>query len=198
MLLKIGLSILLYKKILILLVLFIASCGFEPLYVQKKSNNLWYFSGNFDNSITTQMASIKVEPISERMGQQIRNHLLDIMTPLGQPQSPAYRLQVDDIEKIVSQQALRDDVTATRTRIKYTVNYQLLEGANVIVSGNSVAFVSFDILSSPYSSTFSSKKTEAEAAKIIANDISLRIAAYFHTILSKKGNLNEFQASPTR
>ena len=36
------------------------------------------------------------------------------------------------------------------------------------------------------------KKIEKDAAKIIANDISLRMGAYFHSSLTKRGNPNEF------
>lgn len=40
--------------------MFLAACGFEPLYVQKKHDNLWYFGGEFDRSISSEMAQIKV------------------------------------------------------------------------------------------------------------------------------------------
>ncbi len=53
--------------------------------------------------------------------------------------------------------------------------------------GDSIAYVSYDILANPYSTTFAKKKTQTDAAKIIANDITLRIGAYFHARF-KKGN----------
>ena len=67
--------------------MFLAACGFEPLYVQKKHDNLWYFGGEFDRSISSEMAQIKVEATGERFGQLIRNELLDMLTPLGVPQT---------------------------------------------------------------------------------------------------------------
>ena len=45
------------------LFLLVSACGFQPLYVEKKHNNAWYFSGDFDTSITQEMSQIKVEPI---------------------------------------------------------------------------------------------------------------------------------------
>ena len=36
------------------------------------------------------------------------------------------------------------------------------------------------------------KKVEKDGAKIMANDISLRIGAYFHSVKTKRGNPNEF------
>lgn len=169
------------KIIAVCLISLIAACGFEPLYVQKKHNNLWYFGGEFDTSITDEMAQIKVQTIAERFGQQVRNDLLDMLTPLGTPRQPKYRLYVDLEEKEIMQQALRKDITATRERVRYKVNYRLVEGNTELVSGDSIAYVSYDILANPYSTTTAKKKTEENAAKIIANDIALRIGAYFHS-----------------
>lgn len=168
------------KIVAICLVSFIAACGFEPLYVQKKHNNLWYFGGEFDTSITSEMAQIKIQTIQERFGQQIRNNLLDMLTPLGTPRNPKYRLYVDLKEKEIMQQALRKDITATRERVKYLVEYRLVEGDTEVVRGDSIAYVSYDILANPYSTTTAQKKTQEDAAKIVANDIALRLGAYFH------------------
>lgn len=174
------------------LILLVSACGFEPLYVQKQHNNLWYFGGKFDTSITNEMSQIKVEPIADRFGQQVRNQLLDLLTPKGAPKKPKYRLKVVLANKEVTQQALRRDITATSERVIYRVDYQLSEDNEDVVKGNSVAYVSYDILANPYSTTMAQKKTEADAAKIVANDIALRLGAYFHTKYSKKGPLNDF------
>ena len=191
---KVGLNFVLRifmmkKSWLLFLVLFISACGFEPLYVQKKQESLWYFGGEFDTSISTEMAKIKVQTIPDRFGQELRNDLLDMITPLGVPARPTYRLVVDVAPIEITQQAMRDDITATRERVRYKVNYRLLsaEPSEVLVSGDSIAYVSYDILANPYSTTFAKKKTQTDAAKIIANDITLRIGAYFHARF-KKGN----------
>lgn len=172
---------------LLFLVFFVSSCGFEPLYVQRKQDNLWYFNGEFDTSISAEMAKIKVQTIADRFGQELRNDLLDMLTPLGAPRRPAYRLVVDVLPIEITQQAMRDDITATRERARYKVKYRLLDAVNnkVLVSGDSIAYVSYDILANPYSTTFAKKKTQTNAAKIIANDITLRLGAYFHAHFKK-------------
>jgi hypothetical protein len=76
---------------------------------------------------------------------------------------------------------MRSDVTATSERIKFTVSYKLYQGNTILVSGDSFAFVSYDILNNPYSTTTAQKKSEEDAANIIANDIALRLGAYFHS-----------------
>ena len=177
---------------LFFLVLFISACGFEPLYVQKKQESLWYFGGEFDTSISSEMAKIKVQTIADRFGQLLRNDLLDSFTPKGIPSTPRYRLVVDNIDKQTVQQALRDDITATRERVRYKVDYYLYDNETnkQLVRGNSLAYVSYDILGNPYSTTFAQKKIEQNAADIIANDISLRIGAYFHSVMTKRGDPN--------
>lgn len=175
--------------------LLLAACGFEPLYVQRKNPGLWYFGGKFDSSIADEMAEVKIEPIADRFGQQVRNQLLDLITPKGQPKKPKYRLFVSLAERQVTQQALRKDITATSERVIYKVNYRLDSDKENLVTGNSVAYVSYDILANPYSTTMAQKKTETDAAKIVANDIALRLGAYFHTRFSKRGSLDDFQSS---
>ena len=174
------------KKFCILICfLFVVACGFEPLYVQRKNNGLWYFGGDFDVSITSELAKIKVEPIADRFGQQVRNQLLDVLTPLGQPDKPKYLLYVYLRAKDIDQQAMRRDITATRERVRYVVEYSLDSSTETLLKGDSIAFVSYDILANPYSTTMAQKKTEADAAKIIANDIAMRLGAYFHSIYTK-------------
>ena len=83
------------------------------------------------------------------------------------------------------QRVLSKDITATRERVRYNVNYRLVEGSTELVSGDSIAYVSYDILANPYSTTTAKKKMEANAAKIVANDIALRIGAFFHAYFKK-------------
>ena len=178
-----------HKKIYTALCAFlmITACGFEPLYVERKTEDGWYYKGEFDTSITDEMEKIRIEPISDRFGQLLRNNLLDSFTPKGTPANPRYRLVIGNIDKQVVQQALRDDITATRERVRYKVYYYLYdnESNKQLVRGNSMAYVSYDILANPYSTTFAQKKTEQNAADIIANDISLRMGASFHSIMTK-------------
>ncbi len=170
----------------------ISGCGFEPLYVERKPDEGWYYKGEFDTSIMDEMEKIRIEPVSDRFGQLLRNNLLDSFTPKGVPAKPRYRLVIGDINRQVVQQALRDDITATRERVRYKVNYYLYdtETNKQLVRGNSISYVSYDILANPYSTTYAQKKIEKNAADIISNDISLRMGAYFHSVITKRGDPN--------
>lgn len=172
----------------------LAACGFEPLYVEKTAGNgLWYYNNKFDTDIVREMAQIKVETVTDRIGQMIKNELIDTFNPYGTPKCAKYFLKIQPVNSETVQQALRDDITATREKVKYTVDYSLWsKESGQLVSGRSWIYLSYDLLDNPYSTTMDKKKVEKDGAKIMANDISLRIGAYFHSVKTKRGNPNEF------
>ena len=162
----------------------IASCGFEPLYVEKTSGDgLWYYNNEFDTDIVYEMSQIKVEGATDRIGQLVKNELIDNLTPRGVPKHAKYFLKLEPVGSKRKEQALRDDITATREWSKE-------KGS--LISGKSWVFLSYDLLDNPYSTTMDKKKVEKDGAKILANDISLRVGAYFHSVKTKRGNPDEF------
>lgn len=170
------------------------SCGFEPLYVEKTAgDDLWYYNNQFNADIVHEMAQIKVESVTDRIGQMVKNELIDDFNSKGAPKNAAYFLKLEPVGKSTTQQALRDDITATREKVRYSVNYSLWSKKDgQLVSGNTWVYLSYDLLDNPYSTTMDKKKVEKDGAKILANDISLRIAAYFHSKKTKRGNPDEF------
>ena len=185
----------LYKKCIIAAAVFgLAACGFEPLDVEKTfGDDLWDYNNQYDTDIVREMAQIKIETVTDRIGQLIKNELMDTFNPHGTPKCAKYFLKIQPAQTNTVQQALRDDITATREKVKYTVNYSLWSKENGrLVSGRSWVYLSYDLLDNPYSTTMDKKKVEKDGAKIIANDISLRIGAYFHSVKTKRGNPNEF------
>lgn len=177
-----------------ILTLMVSACGFEPLYVEKTSGDgMWYYNNKFDTDIVYEMSQVKVEGATDRIGQMVKNELIDNLTPHGVPQRAKYFLKLEPIKSRRTEQALRDDITATREKVKYTLKYSLWsKEKGSLVSGKSWIFLSYDLLDNPYSTTMDKKKVEKDGAKILANDISLRIGAYFHSVKTKRGNPDEF------
>ena len=176
------------------LILSLCACGFEPLYVEKTGgNDLWYYNNEYDTDIVREMSQIRIQGVTDRIGQLIKNELMDTFNPHGTPKNAKYFLKIEPVNKETTEQALRDDITATREKVKYTAKYELWsEKDGHLVSGKSWVFLSYDLLDNPYSTTMDKKKVEKDGAKIIANDISLRIASYFHSIKTKRGNPDEY------
>ena len=71
----------------------VSACGFEPLYVEKKSSGQWYYDNKFDTGIKEEMASVKVELIQDRIGQLIRKDLHDKLSHKAEPKQGIYILK---------------------------------------------------------------------------------------------------------
>ncbi len=170
------------------------ACGFEPLYVERTSDNdMWYYNDKFNTDIVNQMAQIKIESVTDRIGQLIKNELIDLFNPRGTPKEAQYFLKLQPVQSHTTQQALRNDITATREKVRYTIKYELWSREKGhLVSGDTWVFLSYDLLDNPYSTAMDKKKIEKDGAKILANDIALRIGAYFHSVKTNRGDPNEF------
>ncbi len=146
----------------------LTACGFRPLLAESKHGK----------SVADGMASIYIAPIENRIGQQLKNLLRDRLNPLGEPRNPSYKLVIT-LQNPVYRQGVRTDDTATRATISYLANYQLLHKKDTVVTGSSKAVTGYNILKTAHGTLASEKDTKARAAKILANDISLRLAVFF-------------------
>ena len=86
------------KKILttVLLAGTLTACGFEPLYVEKTGgDDLWYYNNQYDADIVHEMSQIRVNTAGGRMGQMIKNELIDMFNPYGAPKDAKYFLKIE-------------------------------------------------------------------------------------------------------
>lgn len=152
--------------------LVLSGCGFQPLYAE----------GDDGLAVTDQLAATRVQPIQDRVGQQLHNLLRDRLNPLGQPAKPLYRLTIQLTERTRSL-GIRRDATATRANLTMTAKFTLTDyaGGGVLYRGNAVSVNSYDILE--LEQQFSTMTSEADARVRALQDISenvrLRLAGYF-------------------
>jgi LPS-assembly lipoprotein len=157
----------------VLFVLFIVpmlgACGFQPLYG----------SDGGTRNLPADLAGIQVGEIPDRLGQQIRNHLLDQLNPEGEPGAPNYRLEVKlDLHR----QGLgyRRDESITRVNLRLTANYVLRDTTDkVILSGAGKSIASFDVVQKDFSTLTAVRDGEERMATDVANQIVLQLAAHF-------------------
>lgn len=155
---------------LVFVVLVLAGCGFRPMYATSPS----------DNDVPDELSAIKVGLIADRSGQQLRNHLLDLLTPRGQPAKPLYVLQVTLSER-KREVALKSTGLATRTNVTVNARYALVSAGTgkVLTNGSARAFSSYNLTESEFSNLTAEKDTLSRATRIIATDIRSRLGAYF-------------------
>jgi LPS-assembly lipoprotein len=148
----------------------LAGCGFQPLHAQRAD----------ESSVAMDLASVRIDPLRDRVGQQMHNFLRDRLNPRGQPVSPNYRLQVQLTERL-SELGVRRDETATRANLRMDADFQLvdLNGEKAVFSGRSSSTTSYDILDNPFATTVSEGDARDRALRELADDIQTRLALYF-------------------
>jgi hypothetical protein len=161
------------------LLLSLSSCGFQPLYSTNNEQEVSQAS-----KIFAETAMIKIDSIADRNGQILKNELLELLTPNGEPNSPKYRLKVTLGDFPSIKQGLQSDNTASRILINASAKYSLYNADDIvqpILTGTARAKTSYNVLDDTYSSIVSKETAERRALGIIAEDISLRLGVYFNT-----------------
>ncbi|MEQ9608166.1 MAG: LPS assembly lipoprotein LptE [Kiloniellaceae bacterium] len=148
----------------------LAGCGFQPLYGPGINNT----------EVSTSLASVRVEPLTDRAGQQMHNFLRDRLNPRGQPTDANYSLRVQLTERL-QELGVRRDETATRANLRMKADFFLLsvDGQTQLMSGQSVSTTSYDILTNPFATTVSEETARERALREVADDIQTRLALYF-------------------
>ena len=145
-------------------------CGFRPLY-QPSSGA----AGPLDS-----FAQVSVAPIPDRIGHQLRNKLLDLLTPQGAPTHPTFELRVT-LNETLTELAVEETALATRGNLRLAATMQLVDatsGSIVFASGTSTVS-SYDILTSDFATLSAENDARSRAAGVLAEDIRLRLGAFF-------------------
>jgi LPS-assembly lipoprotein len=150
-------------------VLAVAACGFRPLYGTRGGT-----------TTPDQFAQIRIEPISDRAGQQLHNHLLTAFNPDGRPATPRYTMRTTVSEGATSL-AVRKSAFATRANLRVRAIYRLNDvatGANLF-DGESSITVSYNILDSEFGTLMAEKDARARALRELAEDMRIRLGIFF-------------------
>lgn len=172
------------KFLLILIsVVLLSGCGFKPMYGQ--------FSDG-DGNLREIMANIRVADITEqgrasRIGQVVRNGLLDRLTPYGETKSAEYILTVTFLIEEHGY-GIREDESVTLQNLKLVTVFQLEEVATskVILDSSARALVTYDLAQSDYSNMIARNASLKRLAQEVANQMASRIGAFFSQRVTKK------------
>ena len=152
-----------------------SGCGFTPMYAK----------GGADNSgINADLAAIRVLPIKDRMGQQLRNSLVQRLTPQGEPADYRYSLKIILSER-ASDMGYRRDSFATMGKLSMDASVILVGDGLSLLSVSATTEVSFDYLGPRYASVAMERDAEDRAITQLAENIRSQVAA---TIKRYKAN----------
>jgi len=148
-----------------------AGCGFKPLYSSKRAE---------DTTVAADLAAVRIDPLRDRVGQQLHNLLRDRLNPHGQPVSPSYRLRVA-LKETIDELGIQRDETASRANLRVDADFALLDaaGGQALLQGRSSSTTSYDILRNPFATTVSEADARERALREVADDIQTRLALYF-------------------
>ena len=149
----------------------LAACGFRPMYGRANTSSAGV-------SVDHQMAAVRIEPIANRLGQQLHNALRDRFNPLGQPYSSAYSLQVSLTARSYGALAKRD-LSASRRNVELNAFYYLRDTAgNVLMQERSVITTGYDEFDDPLNDISAYEDAERRGTLQLAEMIRTRVAVY--------------------
>ena len=149
---------------------FLSGCGFTPLYGTNNSGDV----------VDGQLSAIEIAPAKTRLAQRIRNRLISTLAPPGAQSAALYRLEIFPFVD-VRDTLVRGDADVQRKIYNLRVTYKLLDIANnkPMTSGTVLAVTSYVRVVSEFANVRASRNAEDRAAASSADDIKIRIAAYF-------------------
>lgn len=148
----------------------VAGCGFRPLYLQDDQ----------DGGVLAEFAAVRVAPIEDRVGQELRNHLLDLMTPRGQPAAPKYVLRVE-LSESIQELAVEETAIATRANLLLRAEYRLFDAAvrESVTRGAVSTVSSYNLLDSDFATLAAENDARSRAAERLAREIRTGLGVFF-------------------
>jgi LPS-assembly lipoprotein len=148
----------------------LAGCGeVRPLYGS---------AGAAGYTAAGDLAAIRFAPISDRVGQRLRNELIRLVTPSGEPGNPDYQMSLQ-LEVGESDVLVRTTSEVDRKTLTLAVSYRIVEVGtdNEVVTGKAFADASYNRVASEFANIRAREDAENRAANIVAEQIRTQIAA---------------------
>ena len=147
----------------------LTACGFQPLY------------GGVTGEIRSlELSQISVSPITVSPGNDLRNSLIDRLTPNGEPVYPQYRL---DIALSESREgvAIQEDASVTRYNYQLTARYELFDLGlgETIHRGSARSIAAYNVAESEFATLSAERDAAQRVAEDLGNQIELRLALFF-------------------
>ena len=99
----------------------LSACGFRPMMMQSKNED-----------VRDDLAAVEITGLKGRLGQLLRNSLLDHMNPQSLSIAPRYILAIQ-LNRKTDALAIQLDNTVTRCNLVLTANIRLLDREDLLV-----------------------------------------------------------------
>lgn len=151
------------------------ACQFQPLYGSD--------SGSLASG-SSSLATISVAEVEERSAQQVRNHLIFLMTGGANPANPSHevRLRISQNKTVLAARVANRDsgqVGNTAGSVQLNASYEIYDTTTRQVThrGSRVTSASYDRTSQSFASERAERDAENRAARELAEKLRLAIAS---------------------
>ena len=147
--------------------LFVSGCGFTGIH------------GPQSPATISNLATFEISPIPDRIGQMLRNELIDRMRHGRKIDAPRFYVSVLLVERL-NQLGIRKDDVATRANLILNATFRVSreqKGQPVYV-GRSRSVSSYDILASDFATLSALQDARRRGVKTLAQTITNRISVW--------------------
>jgi LPS-assembly lipoprotein len=155
----------------------LAACGFEPMYAERTGTPP---AGQTSNGgVQSDMTGTKVATIRDRVGQLVRNQLVDRLNPQGEPAQPVYYLTVrlsEHKEGVLT----RSDEFSTATNLRLIADFDVRDPqGNILLTGYSRTVTRYNTLQSQFATIAAEDNARLRASRELAEDIRAKLAIFY-------------------
>jgi LPS-assembly lipoprotein len=149
--------------------LLLPACSIRPLY-----------GGPQGEELSRELAAVSIEPAEARLGQVLRNDLLEELNPAGLEVPALYGLTVS-LDRAQNALAIQLDDVATRYDLSLAATFELTEkGSGRVLYRSAVRRVaSYNVVSEPYATLVAERDAERRAARELSRQIRTQLSLYF-------------------
>jgi LPS-assembly lipoprotein len=161
----------------LLLLLALAACGFHPLLSERA-----------EAVDAPALAAIVVQPIPNRIGQELAWSLREALNPDGLSVEPRYSLSVSLTQTRVDL-GIQRDATSTRGRVDVVVQLALseLKSGKVVYTSRAQSTSAFNVLQDAYAAQVSEEDARTRTTRDLAQEIRTRLALFMRRQARKSG-----------
>jgi LPS-assembly lipoprotein len=153
-------------------------CGWEPLY------------GDIETEpASAELRAIKVDPISERIGQRLAIALRNSLNPTGEPTTPRYQLSTT-LTTYLSNLGIQSQGLATLGQLDAYATYKLIElkTGSILLTNTVHVANSFDLNPNQYSTIVGEDDARNRSVAELDQEIVTRLTFFLQRRAAEKGS----------
>lgn len=147
----------------------LGACTFRPL-----------LHATNDQGVRAELEAIRIVDLDGRLGQLVRNALLDELNPSGVDVPSRYILEVD-LERSAESLGIQLDNVITRFNLELTARFELIDpkDGEVLYEAQVRRIASYNVSRQPYATLAAEVDAERRVAKEVGNNIQTLLAVHF-------------------